>query len=459
MARTTATVNPQAPCDTANGIIDASGKSDPACNLQWPPAAADALSDWDDGIIWQEEWSPPLDDLSIFLVPDDSTSVSSYSSPFDQPHSPSGVSDSCPSLGSFGQLDSPASDSPAWDGSLLGSPSSSPIGNAQDLSPHISDHSPYGLASSDLGDVPMPSTPSTPPEDTPAANEPVRNRRRYAPKTPIPKSAKTKLKETFEKDKYPTQEALRQLADKLELDLAVVKTFFNNTRARCKTDDAHPPQFLIPIRPGPISLPKLAIPPLLRDRAPPLPISPVSQPSSPSPRFGGKEVRRQGKKRFHPYVKKSGHGQGDCVHQCTFCHESFNRPDKWQRHEEAIHARPVQWVCCAEDVPDVIGGLCPFCDATDVDEKHLAEHRYQECRAKPEEHRVFARKDQLTQHIRQKHSPNQDTERMGRLGHWGRVNAVEVRFLRCGRGECPLVFETWRERIEHVKAKGCLMRD
>lgn len=94
--------------------------------------------------------------------------------------------------------------------------------------------------------------------------------------------------------------------------------------------------------------------------------------------------------------------------------------------------------------------ICAFCgDIYSLgDDEHLEQHNVQECAARPESDRAFARKDKLQQHLTQVHQQSQLNDYMAT--NWKRSIQRDNIILRCGF--CTAVFESseWAKRIEHV---------
>ncbi|PSN67752.1 hypothetical protein BS50DRAFT_522498 [Corynespora cassiicola Philippines] len=189
--------------------------------------------------------------------------------------------------------------------------------------------------------------------------------------------------------------------------------------------------------------------------------------------------RRRGRRRMawrtSPYthtkingLNSAGIPQDDLPFFCTFCPRAFKTKYEWIRHEDSVHALRTTWICC--DTKHSPLQTCPFCGQANPDEYHLASHRYQQCRDKPESQRTFYRRDHFIQHLHHVHFANvkHPSARLGcqaRLmaseGHnfgckelamkWRRFGApmkADDPMLHCGF--CGKRSRNWSDRCEHV---------
>ncbi|KAH8724843.1 hypothetical protein GQ44DRAFT_727352 [Phaeosphaeriaceae sp. PMI808] len=141
---------------------------------------------------------------------------------------------------------------------------------------------------------------------------------------------------------------------------------------------------------------------------------------------------------------------------CTWpnCQKIFHHRFEWERHEEAIHYRPYQWICCDEDAQLVTLKRCGYCLKRDVPLVHGAIESLMNCAKKPAAERTFFRPDQLVPHIK-RHVPDIDTQKCisaripELVAAWKSNNpAMSKCALQCGF--CGLIFPTWKERTDHV---------
>lgn len=168
-------------------------------------------------------------------------------------------------------------------------------------------------------------------------------------------------------------------------------------------------------------------------------------------------------------VNSAGEPQKDLPFFCTFCPRAFKTKYEWIRHEDSVHALRTTWICC-DTKSNAVLQACPFCGQAQPDDAHLAGHRYQQCRSKPESQRTFYRRDHFIQHLHHVHFGNSKhpSVRVGcqaRLlaaeGHnfgckdltmkWRRFGAPMKRddpMLHCGF--CGKKSTDWSERCEHV---------
>lgn len=167
-------------------------------------------------------------------------------------------------------------------------------------------------------------------------------------------------------------------------------------------------------------------------------------------------------------VNSAGQPQNDLPFFCTFCPRAFKTKYEWIRHEDSVHALRTTWICCDTKTSSLQS--CPFCGQTHPDDAHMATHKYQQCRAKPEAQRTFYRRDHFVQHLHHVHFANtkHPSVRVGcqaRLlaseGHnfgckdlslkWRRFGAPMKKddpMLHCGF--CGKRSKDWSERCEHV---------
>lgn len=190
-------------------------------------------------------------------------------------------------------------------------------------------------------------------------------------------------------------------------------------------------------------------------------------------------TRRRGRRRMEwkqsPYTRtkmkglnSSGIIQEDLPFGCTFCPRAFKTKYEWVRHEDSVHALRTTWICC--DTKNTPLQSCPFCGQMRPDEYHLASHKYQQCRNKPESQRTFYRRDHFIQHLHHVHFANvkHPSARLGcqtRLldsegGNFG-CKDLAIKWRRFGApikaadpmlccGFCGKRAKDWSERCEHV---------
>jgi hypothetical protein len=190
--------------------------------------------------------------------------------------------------------------------------------------------------------------------------------------------------------------------------------------------------------------------------------------------------RRRGRRRMawkeSPYndrpkfngVNSAGEPQKDLPFFCTFCPRAFKTKYEWVRHEDSVHALRTTWICC--DTKNTSIESCPFCGQMHPDDAHMAGHKYQQCRSKPESQRTFYRRDHFVQHIHHVHFTNTkhpsvrvgcQTRLMNTEGQnfgckdlalkWRRFGAPMKRddpMLHCGM--CGKITKDWAERSIHV---------
>ncbi|RAR16068.1 c2h2 type zinc finger domain-containing protein [Stemphylium lycopersici] len=168
-------------------------------------------------------------------------------------------------------------------------------------------------------------------------------------------------------------------------------------------------------------------------------------------------------------VNSAGEPQQDLPFFCTFCPRAFKTKYEWIRHEDSVHALRTTWICCDLKASAVLQA-CPFCGQAHPDDAHMAGHRYQQCRSKPEAQRTFYRRDHFIQHLHHVHFGNSKhpSVRVGcqalllaAEGHnfgckdltmkWRRFGApmkLDDPMLHCGF--CGKKSKDWSERCEHV---------
>ncbi|KAL1600647.1 homeodomain mating type protein alpha2 [Paraconiothyrium brasiliense] len=190
-------------------------------------------------------------------------------------------------------------------------------------------------------------------------------------------------------------------------------------------------------------------------------------------------ARRRGRRRMEwkqsPYTRTKLNGlnsagvpQENLPFCCTFCPRAFKTKYEWIRHEDSVHALRTTWICCdSKNVPLL---SCPFCGQVRPDESHMASHKYQQCRNKPESQRTFYRRDHFIQHLHHVHFANvkHPSARLGcqtRLldsegGNFG-CKDLALKWRRFGApikaddpmlccGFCGKRAKDWSERCEHV---------
>ncbi|KAH6633661.1 hypothetical protein C7974DRAFT_433607 [Boeremia exigua] len=167
-------------------------------------------------------------------------------------------------------------------------------------------------------------------------------------------------------------------------------------------------------------------------------------------------------------VNSAGQPQQDLPFFCTFCPRAFKTKYEWIRHEDSVHALRTTWICC--DTKNLPLQSCPFCGHMHPDDAHMATHKYEQCRSKPEAQRTFYRRDHFVQHLHHIHFANakHPSVRVGcqaRLlaseGHnfgckdlslkWRRFGAPMKKddpMLHCGF--CGKIPKDWSERCEHI---------
>ncbi|CAO2653184.1 Nn.00g025950.m01.CDS01 [Neocucurbitaria sp. VM-36] len=189
--------------------------------------------------------------------------------------------------------------------------------------------------------------------------------------------------------------------------------------------------------------------------------------------------RRRGRRRMawkeSPYTRQkfnglnsAGEPQQDLPFFCTFCPRAFKTKYEWIRHEDSVHALRTTWICC--DTKSVPLQSCPFCGQAHPDDAHMATHKYQQCRNKPESQRTFYRRDHFVQHLHHVHFANAKHPSL-RVGCQARLMAEEgqnfgckdlaMKWRRFGApmkrddpmlhcGFCGKKSKDWSDRCEHV---------
>lgn len=189
--------------------------------------------------------------------------------------------------------------------------------------------------------------------------------------------------------------------------------------------------------------------------------------------------RRRGRRRMEwktsPYTRTKFNGlnsagvpQDDLPFICTFCPRAFKTKYEWVRHEDSVHALRTTWICCDNKNTPLLS--CSFCGQARPDEYHMASHKYQQCRNKPESQRTFYRRDHFIQHLHHVHFANvkHPSVRLGcqtRLleseGHYFGCKDLAIKWRRFGApikpddpmlhcGFCGKQSKNWSERCEHV---------
>ncbi|KAK1915920.1 hypothetical protein P3342_003735 [Pyrenophora teres f. teres] len=168
-------------------------------------------------------------------------------------------------------------------------------------------------------------------------------------------------------------------------------------------------------------------------------------------------------------VNSAGEPQKDLPFFCTFCPRAFKTKYEWVRHEDSVHALRTTWICC-DTKPSAVIAACPFCGHSQPDATHMAGHKYQQCRSKPESQRTFYRRDHFIQHLHHVHFGNVKHPSV-RVGCQARLLAAEgqnfgckdlaMKWRRFGApmklddpmlhcGFCGKKSKDWSERCEHV---------
>ncbi|KAL1797594.1 hypothetical protein ACET3X_004200 [Alternaria dauci] len=168
-------------------------------------------------------------------------------------------------------------------------------------------------------------------------------------------------------------------------------------------------------------------------------------------------------------VNSAGEPQKDLSFFCTFCPRAFKTKYEWIRHEDSVHALRTTWICCDTKSSETLEA-CPFCGQTRPDDTHMAGHKYQQCRSKPESQRTFYRRDHFIQHMHHVHFANtkHPSVRVGcqaRLlaadGHYFGCKDLAMKWRRFGApmkkddpmlhcGFCGKKSSDWSERCEHI---------
>ncbi|KAF2275357.1 uncharacterized protein EI97DRAFT_420329 [Westerdykella ornata] len=189
--------------------------------------------------------------------------------------------------------------------------------------------------------------------------------------------------------------------------------------------------------------------------------------------------RRRGRRRMawrnSPYSRPKIDGLNDAGQPsrnlpffCTFCPRAFKTKYEWIRHEDSVHALRTTWICCSNKQEPM--EKCPFCGIADPDEVHLATHKYQQCKNKPESHRTFYRRDHFIQHLHHVHFGNvkHPSAKLGcgtreqgsqqqdfgckelalKWRHFGAPMRPGDPMLHCGF--CGQTLSDWGSRCEHV---------
>lgn len=189
--------------------------------------------------------------------------------------------------------------------------------------------------------------------------------------------------------------------------------------------------------------------------------------------------RRRGRRRMawkeSPHTRQSingvnsaGEPQKDLPFFCTFCPRAFKTKYEWIRHEDSVHALRTTWVCC--DTRSTEPESCPFCGQASPDDDHMAGHKFQQCRSKPESQRTFYRRDHFVQHLHHVHFANVKHPSV-RAGCSARLMASEGQHFGCKElalkwrrfgapskqddpllhcGFCGKRSKDWSERCEHI---------
>ncbi|OAX82116.1 hypothetical protein ACJ72_03530 [Emergomyces africanus] len=134
------------------------------------------------------------------------------------------------------------------------------------------------------------------------------------------------------------------------------------------------------------------------------------------------------------------------IFQCTFCADSFSTKYDWQRHEKSLHLALEKWICTPHGGVATINGavVCAFCKSPNPDADHLESHNFNACQEKSVQERTFYRKDHLSQHLRLMHSV--------KFGAWMESWKSATTEIRSRCGFCSSIFNTWKERVDHLTA-------
>ncbi|KAI4688665.1 uncharacterized protein J4E84_004595 [Alternaria hordeiaustralica] len=247
--------------------------------------------------------------------------------------------------------------------------------------------------------------------------------KRKGPQCRIPLEARQVLEDEFAANPYPCAWELDIIAHQANLDVKKVRNWFNNTRARKKCGDSHP---------------------AVKD--------------------GSGQSNRTLKTKLSKDSLESLQKQADDTNQLPQPPLAVYLAQSYQ--EEAVELSAVQ---AAVDSSENLEA-CPFCGQAHPDDAHLAGHKYQQCRSKPESQRTFYRRDHFIQHLHHVHfantkHPSVRTGCQARLlaaeGHnfgckdlamkWRRFGApmkLDDPMLHCGF--CGKKSKDWSERCEHV---------
>ncbi|KAL6709271.1 homeodomain mating type protein alpha2 [Coniothyrium glycines] len=167
-------------------------------------------------------------------------------------------------------------------------------------------------------------------------------------------------------------------------------------------------------------------------------------------------------------VNSAGEPQKDLPFFCTFCPRAFKTKYEWIRHEDSVHALRTTWICC--DTRSACLESCPFCAQSHPDDAHMAGHKFQQCRSKPESQRTFYRRDHFVQHLHHVHFAGVKHPSV-RVGCSARLMASEGQNFGCKElamkwrrfgapskqddpllhcGFCGKRSKDWSERCEHI---------
>jgi hypothetical protein len=141
---------------------------------------------------------------------------------------------------------------------------------------------------------------------------------------------------------------------------------------------------------------------------------------------------------------------------CTWpgCDSRFRHRFEWERHEEAVHYLPYEWVCCLVQATDSGMENCFVCGKSNAGTQHLVEEHFASCANKPIQERTFYRSDQLRQHMR-RHLSSKDNDHLAPtipqslVQSYRRDNpASDMGAFHCGF--CGKCFSSWETRSAHV---------
>jgi hypothetical protein len=131
-------------------------------------------------------------------------------------------------------------------------------------------------------------------------------------------------------------------------------------------------------------------------------IEPTEQP--PSSRRGTWRPREEAVRHRTSHVPSIPHSD-DVQHEqwpCPFCLTPHRRKD-WKRHMDSKHV-PKSWFCMPTNSPLDDDNTCVFCGSKDGGSKSECKHyKIDVCCGKDLNHRVYATKDKLRQHMRTVH--------------------------------------------------------